>query len=91
MENTRLEKYKVCTSCFSIGITHGDCICTYSNKYDTIELEFEVCNCCNKVISDGSPAETEFNDKQIETLIDNHQERKRDVQDQWEDYRPEIS
>jgi len=61
---TRLEKYKVCKRCFSVGITDNNCVCTYGN-YKTIELEFEVCDCCGHLINDGSPADTEFNDKQL--------------------------
>ena len=68
MENkTRLEKFDVCKDCYSIGILHADCICAYSN-YKTIELEFEVCNCCNNPIEDGNPADTEFNRKQLENI-----------------------
>lgn len=63
----RLEKYRVCDQCLSIGIIYNDCVCAY-DKYKTIELEFEVCSCCNKVIDDGQPAETEFNKKQLKTL-----------------------
>ena len=63
----RLEKYKVCDQCFSVGMIYADCICSYS-KYKTIELEFEVCNCCDRIINDGEPADTEFNTKQIESL-----------------------
>lgn len=59
---TRLEKHKVCDQCFSIN-PPSDCICTYSN-YKTIELEFEVCECCSHLISDGNPADTDFNTNQ---------------------------
>ena len=63
--NTKLEKFDVCDRCYSVGITHTDCICSYGN-YKTIELEFEVCNCCGNLVEDGHPADTEFNDRQIE-------------------------
>lgn len=62
---TRLEKHKVCVNCLSVGIKYHDCICTYQNNYPVIELEFEVCDCCGNLVSDGSPAETEFNEKQF--------------------------
>ena len=63
--NTRLEKHKVCADCHSIGITQNDCICTYQNGYPTIELEFEVCNCCGNVLNDGQCADTSFNTEQL--------------------------
>ena len=62
---TRLEKYKVCDQCFSVGITDPDCVCVHGN-YKKIELEFEVCDCCGSLISDGNPADTPFNDRQLE-------------------------
>ena len=61
---TRLEKHIVCVDCQSIGITDVNCICVDSNRYETIELEFEVCDCCGSPISDF-PADTEFNRKQL--------------------------
>lgn len=61
----RLEKFKVCADCYSIGISIYDCVCTYQNGYPTIELEFEVCECCGNVVSDGTPADTSFNTEQI--------------------------
>ena len=61
---TRLEKFEVCDQCCSVGIIHGDCVCSY-DKYKTIELEFEVCECCGHLIDDGNPADTQFNDEQI--------------------------
>ena len=64
---THLEKFKVCDQCWSVGIVHADCICAYGN-YKTIELEFEVCDCCHHLISDGTPAETPFNEEQIKTI-----------------------
>lgn len=64
----RLEKHTVCTSCFVVGITQHDCVCTYQNNYETVELEFEVCDCCGHLICDGSPADTEFNTQQFEIL-----------------------
>jgi len=63
-KNTQLEKHNVCTDCYSVGIIHPDCICSYS-KYNTIELEFEVCNCCGNLVDDGSPSDTDFNKKQL--------------------------
>lgn len=64
----RLEKRMVCIQCQSVGIIYNDCICTYSNDYDTIELEFEVCNCCGHLINDGYSADTEFNRLQLEKI-----------------------
>lgn len=60
---TRLEKFRVCDQCMSVGITDPSCVCSDSN-YKTIELEFEVCDCCGHVICD-QPADTEFNLKQL--------------------------
>lgn len=62
----RLEKHEVCTDCLSVGVSFTDCICTYNRNYETIELEFEVCDCCGNLVNDGQPAETEFNEKQFE-------------------------
>jgi hypothetical protein len=59
-----LQKFEVCASCWSVGISDPDCICSHS-KYKTIELEFEVCKCCGHLVSDGSPAETPFNEEQL--------------------------
>jgi len=64
---TKLEKYNVCDQCFAVGIINNDCMCSYG-KYTTIELEFEVCECCGNLIDDGNPADTEFNNKQFEKL-----------------------
>ena len=66
---THLQKFNVCSDCHSLGITYTDCSCSNGN-YSTIELEFEVCNCCNNVIEDGSPADTKFNEKQIKRSYD---------------------
>lgn len=66
---TRLEKFKVCDQCYCVGKQHIDCVCAY-DKYNTIELEFEVCECCGHLINDGAPAHTPFNDEQIK----NHEE-----------------
>lgn len=71
MSKTRLEKHTVCTSCYAVGIEHADCVCTYQKDYPTVELEFEVCECCGQLISDGSPADTEFNDAQMDRLRTN--------------------
>jgi len=68
MKNSTLKKFTVCTDCFSVGISSADCVCYYDRNYKTIELEFEVCICCGHLISDGRPAETEFNNKQLATL-----------------------
>ncbi len=65
---TILQKFKVCTSCLSVNITDNDCICMYQKDYPTIELEFEVCECCGHLIEDGSPADTSFNDQQFTKL-----------------------
>jgi len=64
---TKLEKFNVCTSCLCVGIEDPNCICADS-KYKTVELEFEVCACCGAVVTDGQPAETEFNEKQLLNL-----------------------
>ena len=63
-QTTHLEKHKVCDRCLSVDISDPDCMCCIG-KYDTIELEFEVCNCCGNIVNDGRPAETEFNTKQL--------------------------
>ena len=60
----KLEKFIVCDQCHCVGIIHTDCVCSYG-EYKTIELEFEVCECCGNLIDDGCPAETPFNDVQI--------------------------
>ena len=65
---TRLEKFKVCVDCLSVGTTYNDCVCTYGN-YKTVELEFEVCDCCGHLVSDGNPAKTSFNDEKIKKLL----------------------
>jgi len=62
MEKFTLEKLKVCAICESPHVVDIDCVCTYSDKYPTIELEFSRCNCCNK--TESFPANTEFNNKQ---------------------------
>jgi hypothetical protein len=61
----KLEKHTVCASCQAVGVTDTNCICVDNNRYPTIELEFEVCKCCGNLISDGEPADTEFNNKQL--------------------------
>ena len=63
--STHLEKFTVCSSCYSVGIRDMDCICGYQNGYPTIELEFEVCDCCGQLISDGDPADSEFNNAKL--------------------------
>jgi hypothetical protein len=62
---TYLSKFDVCDQCWSVGMIVGDCVCSH-DRYETIELEFEVCKCCNNLVMDGSPAETEFNKEQLE-------------------------
>jgi hypothetical protein len=64
---TRLQKFNVCTQCLSVGVTNPDCICA-QNEHDTVELEFEVCAECGHLIDDGNPADTEFNEQQLEEL-----------------------
>lgn len=61
---TRLERHRVCTHCFALGIMDINCICSYGN-YKVIELEFEVCDCCGHVLNDGQPADSEFNKQQL--------------------------
>jgi len=39
-------------------------------KFNSIELEFEVCECCGNLISDGNPADTTFNDEQLLKLYE---------------------
>ena len=65
MKKTKLEKIEVCDQCYSLGITDNNCVCSYGH-YKVIELEFEVCNCCGHLINDGLPADTPFNEKQLE-------------------------
>ena len=64
MTTTHLQKFDVCDRCFSVNIIDTGCICVDSN-YTTIELEFEVCSCCGRLIGDGNPADTPFNDEQL--------------------------
>ncbi len=61
---TRLEKFTVCNECYCVGILFTDCQCSHG-KYETIELEYEVCDCCGNLIEDGNYAETEFNKNQL--------------------------
>ena len=61
---TRLEKHKVCDQCYAVGLLYNDCVCSYG-KYKTIELEFEVCECCGNLVDDGNPADTPFNEEQF--------------------------
>ena len=63
-KKTRLEKFRVCDRCHCVGIQDPNCYCSDS-KYGIIELEFEVCKCCGEVLTDGCPADTEFNTKQL--------------------------
>lgn len=59
----KLVKHKVCASCCSVGISDVDCICVYSHNYETMELEFEECDCCGNVAD--QPADTPFNEEQF--------------------------
>jgi hypothetical protein len=68
MANTKLIKFSVCIDCFGIGIIDSECRCVTGNNFPTIQLEFEVCSCCENIIEDGNPADTEFNRKQFEKL-----------------------
>jgi len=61
---TRLEKHIVCEDCQSVGILDAHCMCAYGN-YKKIELEFEVCDCCGNLVDDGNPADTKFNENQL--------------------------
>lgn len=61
--NKELVKIVVCSSCTSPTIIDPNCICCYSNGYDTIELEFEQCKCCGHI--NIYPAETDFNNEQL--------------------------
>ena len=68
MTNYVLTKFTVCADCTSVGITNNNCICSYSKDYPTIELEFEVCECCGHLLRDGDPAHTLFNEEQYKKL-----------------------
>lgn len=61
---TKLVKFDVCDRCYGVGNIDPDCMCMHGN-YTSINLEFEVCACCGHLISDGEPADTEYNDLQI--------------------------
>lgn len=67
MSNTILKKINVCKYCFSDGITDLNCKCVNS-RVNTVLLEFEFCKCCNNIISDGYPAETNFNKNQLKNI-----------------------
>jgi RNase P subunit RPR2 len=73
----KLIKEIVCASCHSLAIVDKDCICVWENKYPTIELEFEQCECCGHVSE--YPADTEFNMKQLQE--ENFEEDLDDVED----------
>ena len=60
----RLEKFLVCKDCLTLEIIDVECRCVWDKKYPTIELEFEVCGCCDNISS--SPANSEFNEKQFD-------------------------
>lgn len=59
----KIEKFKVCKDCLSIGITDSNCVCTYQNGYKTVELEFEICGCCGEVSFE--PIDNFFNYQQL--------------------------
>lgn len=61
----KIEKFKVCEDCQSLDIIDPNCRCTYDRNYPIIELEFEVCECCNAVKS--YPVDSEFNIQQWES------------------------
>lgn len=65
---TEIVKHTVCVDCLSTTIINVDCRCVTHNNYKTVELEFEVCACCNNILNDGSPAETEFNTQKYKEL-----------------------
>ncbi len=67
MGNIKYKKFRVCDSCYGVGIVDPSCHCI-DGKFKTIELEFEVCSCCENVMSDGQPADTEFNKRQFEKI-----------------------
>lgn len=69
---TKLKKFDVCDRCYSVGILDPNCNCSFTN-FHTINLEFEVCGCCGNVVTDGQPADTEYNITQIK----NHKENKK--------------
>lgn len=50
----------------SLDIVDPDCNCVVSNWYDTIELEFEQCECCGNIKNEY--IDSEFNRKQLEQL-----------------------
>jgi hypothetical protein len=66
-QNIVIRKFDVCNHCYSVSLTDPNCICSYGN-YKTITLEFEVCACCGHLIHDGCPANTPFNDEQLNLL-----------------------
>lgn len=63
MKNKTLIKKTVCAECMSLDIIDINCVCTYSKNYETIELEFEQCDCCGNI--ERHHADTEFNHKQL--------------------------
>lgn len=65
-----LEKYNVCQECLSWDIIYSDCICMSSNKFPTIELEFERCECCGNLSEKAS--NNDFNTKQYELIYGNN-------------------
>ncbi len=67
---TRLQRFFVCDQCLSAGITDVNCVCM-TERYNLIELEFDVCECCGNMVEDGTPADTFFNREQIDKLEGN--------------------
>lgn len=61
-------KFVVCASCLSEGVTDINCVCCSEEGYDSIELEFNSCECCGHIIDDGFPINSEFNTAQLKTL-----------------------
>lgn len=63
---SKLKKFEVCNRCYSIPGREMNCVCSYEHdRYEIITLEFEVCKCCGRILNDGVPADTPFNDEQI--------------------------
>lgn len=61
-----LKRFNVCTECKArVRAVDSNCICNFSSLFDTIELEFEVCECCGKEVTPEQYADTEFNKAQI--------------------------
>lgn len=59
----KVERIDVCKVCLSASIVDVDCVCVTHSKYETVTIEFEVCECCGQMKDE--PADTEFNKKQL--------------------------